>query len=108
MLDKCERGIKISPLWHSCLALLSTCAKGVQFYCPSRTYAAIPYSTIFRALCDSTSQHYSIDSRRTLEIKYYLGYLGYLVAFKILHCIFPELEDPNLITEKETKTVLQS
>ena len=25
----------------------STCAEGVQFYCPSHTYAAIPYCTIF-------------------------------------------------------------
>ena len=29
------------------LASLSTCVKGVQFYCPSRTSPAIPYCTIF-------------------------------------------------------------
>ena len=36
-------GNKITFLQHACLALLGTCAKGVQFYCPSLTYAAIPY-----------------------------------------------------------------
>ena len=34
---------KIAPLQHLCLASLGTCAKGVQFYCPSCTYSAIPY-----------------------------------------------------------------
>ena len=34
LLDKCSRGNKIAPLWHSCLASLSTCTKGVQFNCP--------------------------------------------------------------------------
>ena len=47
MLDKCLRGNKIAPLRHTCLALLGTCAKEVQFYCPSHTYAAIPNCTIF-------------------------------------------------------------
>ena len=46
-LDKCLRGNKIAPLWHTCLTLLSTCAKGVQFNCPSRTHPAIPYCPIF-------------------------------------------------------------
>ena len=27
--------------------ILDTCAEGVQFYCLSRTYPAIPYCTIF-------------------------------------------------------------
>ena len=36
-----------SAVRHTCLALLSTCGQGVQFYCPSRTYPAIPYCTIF-------------------------------------------------------------
>ena len=43
MLDKYLRGNKIAPLWPS----LGACAKGVQFYCPYRTYPAIPYCTIF-------------------------------------------------------------
>ena len=47
--------------WPAKKQFQKTRAEGMQFYCPSRTYAAIPYSTIFRALCDSTSQHYSID-----------------------------------------------
>ena len=39
---------KIAPLRDACLTSLGTCAKGVQFYFPSRTYAAIPYyCTIF-------------------------------------------------------------
>ena len=41
------RSNKIVPLWHACLASLSTCAKGVQFYCPSGTYSTIPYCAIF-------------------------------------------------------------
>ena len=41
------RGNKIAPLQHTCLTSLGTCAKGVQFYCPSHTYPAIPYCTIF-------------------------------------------------------------
>ena len=44
------RNNKDAPLWHAFLALLSTCAKGVQLYCPSRTYLAIPYCTIFSFL----------------------------------------------------------
>ena len=47
LLDKCLRDNKIAPLQHVCLASLSTCTKMVQFYCPSRTYPAIPYCTIF-------------------------------------------------------------
>ena len=31
-------------LQYACLASLGTCAKGVQFYCPSRTYPATPYN----------------------------------------------------------------
>ena len=37
-----------------CLLLLGTCAEGVQLFCPSHTYAAIPNCIIFlifRALC---------------------------------------------------------
>ena len=34
---------KIAPLWHTCLTSLSACAEGGQLYCPSCTYAAIPY-----------------------------------------------------------------
>ena len=48
LLDKCLRNNKIAPLWYACLTSLSTCAKEVQFYCPSRTYAANPYCTIFQ------------------------------------------------------------
>ena len=44
------RSNKIAPLQHTCLTSLSTCAKGVQFYCPSHTYPAIPYCTIFAFL----------------------------------------------------------
>ena len=51
------RGNKIAPLWHICLALLSTCAEGVQFYCPSRTYPAIPYCTIFQLLKPNGPSH---------------------------------------------------
>ena len=47
MLDKCLRGSKIALVQHSCLASLSNCAEGVQFYFPSCTYAAIPYCNIF-------------------------------------------------------------
>ena len=43
LLDKRYRGNKLARLQHACLDLLSTCAKGVQFYCPSRTYPLIPY-----------------------------------------------------------------
>ena len=50
LLDKCLRDNKIAPLHHPYIALLSTCAKSVQFYCPSHTYAAIPYCTIFQFL----------------------------------------------------------
>ena len=39
----CLRGNTIAPLRHAFLASLGTCAKGVQFYCPSRTYPAISY-----------------------------------------------------------------
>ena len=49
-LDFSGRGslpLQIAPLWHSCLTLLGTCAKGGQFYCPSRIYPAIPYCSIF-------------------------------------------------------------
>ena len=39
-----------------CFAL-GTSAKGVQFYCPSRTYTAIRYWTIFPFL----AQHYEVE-----------------------------------------------
>ena len=42
LLDKCLKGNKIAPL--------RTCVKGVQLYCPSCTYPAIPYCTIFLIL----------------------------------------------------------
>ena len=42
LLDKCLRGNKIAHLQHACLVLLGTCAKEVQYYCPSHTYPAIP------------------------------------------------------------------
>ena len=51
LLDKCLRGNKIASLRHSCLTLLGTCAKGVQFYGPSRTYLAILYCNIFSIFC---------------------------------------------------------
>ena len=41
LLDECERGNKIAPLWHMCQAKWGTSAKGVQFYCPSNTYPVI-------------------------------------------------------------------
>ena len=61
MLGKCSRGEKISSLWHAGLALLGPCAKGVQFFCPSRTYQAIPYysgygSQFFSSLLKHSSQ----------------------------------------------------
>ena len=46
-MDKCERGNKIAPIQHACLASLSSCANIMQFYFPSLTYPAIPYCTIF-------------------------------------------------------------
>ena len=33
-----------------CLASLCTCGEGVQFYCPSRTYTAIPCCVLFQFL----------------------------------------------------------
>ena len=38
---KCERGNKITPLWHKCRAKWGKRAKRVQFYCPWSTYPAI-------------------------------------------------------------------
>ena len=46
-MDKCLWGNKIALLQNACLASLSTCAEGVQFYCPSCTYLAILNCTIF-------------------------------------------------------------
>ena len=45
--------IKVYPLQHTCFTLLCTCAKVVQFYCPSRTYPTIYYYTTlsFLAYC---------------------------------------------------------
>ena len=31
------------PSHCKCFSLVSTCAEGVQFYCPPRTYPAIPH-----------------------------------------------------------------
>ena len=49
LLDECLRdnAIATPALCHACLTSLSTCAKGVQFYCPSCTYPAIPDCTVF-------------------------------------------------------------
>ena len=52
------RGNKIAPLQHVCLTLLCTWAEGVQFYSPSRTYAAIPHCTIYSFLA-----HYAIPNK---------------------------------------------
>ena len=41
------RGNKIASLQSACLSSLGTCAEGVQFYCSSHTYAAIPFCNIF-------------------------------------------------------------
>ena len=46
-MDKCLRENKIAPFHHACLVSLGTCAEGVQFYCSSHTYAAIPFCNIF-------------------------------------------------------------
>ena len=67
MRDKCERGNEIAPIRHACLTSCYTCAKGVQFYCPSRTYAAIPYCTIFPFL-----EHCEKEEDRTIRYLYIL------------------------------------
>ena len=59
---------------HACLTLLSTCAKGAQFYCPSHTYAAIPYCTIFFhfepiVLCTITTARYISKNKKKDWIK---------------------------------------
>ena len=41
LLDECERGNKIAPLWHMCQAKQGMHAVEVQFYCPSSNYPAI-------------------------------------------------------------------
>ena len=41
LLDKCEGGNEIAPLWHMCQPKWDTHAKRVQFYCPSSNYPAI-------------------------------------------------------------------
>ena len=59
------RGNKIAPLRHVCLTSHGTWAKGVQFYCPSNTYSAIPYCTkfsIFSPLCQMRSSAKAHDS----------------------------------------------
>ena len=38
LLDKCLKGNKIAPLRS-----LATCAKGMEFYCPSRNYPAMSF-----------------------------------------------------------------
>ena len=42
-----RRAIKLRLFSTSVLLCSGTCAKGMQFYCPSGTYPAIPYCTIF-------------------------------------------------------------
>ena len=59
MLDKCAYGaIKLHP-FSSCLASLGTYTKEAQFYCPSHTYAAIPYCTIFPFLDHCGTQEHA-------------------------------------------------
>ena len=41
LLDKCDWGNKIPPLWYKCRVKRRICADGVQFYCASHTYPAI-------------------------------------------------------------------
>ena len=44
-----------------CLTLLGTCAKGVQFYCPSRTYQAITYCTVLPVLARISQNFFFTD-----------------------------------------------
>ena len=48
--------------WPAKKQFQKTRAEGMQFYCPSRTYAAIPYSTIFPFL-----EHYVMSLQITLK-----------------------------------------
>ena len=58
LLGKCLRVNKFVLLQHVCLASLVTCPEGVQFYCPSHTYPAILFCTIFpfSEYCDAGEQ----------------------------------------------------
>ena len=67
MLDNCLRDNNIAPLCQVCLTLLGTCAKWMQFYCPSRTHPAIPYCTIFII--------FSPQCIRYIVSKYFFDYL---------------------------------
>ena len=50
LLDKCERGNKIAPLWHKCRGKWGINAKAVQFYCPSSIYPAIVLLVLYLLL----------------------------------------------------------
>ena len=56
-----------------CLASLGTYVKGVQLYCPSRTYAAIPFCTIFPILAHwflAKYQVWTITISRSILLTY--------------------------------------
>ena len=69
LLDKCLRGNKIAPLQHAYLALISTCAKGVQYYCPSRTYQTIPYCTFLTFFEPSGKNDIDVDQDTILRLE---------------------------------------
>ena len=67
----------MQPFQHySCFVSLGTCAKGVQFLCPSHTYPVIPYCTIFPYLAHSsdgvtypltqTAQHFHLPTQQLI------------------------------------------
>ena len=73
-------------------ASLCTCAKGVQFYCPSHTYTAIPHCTIFPIfnplLCKDLSwrkMNFLIwwPKMSTIQSKFVEGYFLWINCLKI-------------------------
>ena len=71
LLDKCQMGNTIVPLWHKCQEEQD--AERVQFYCPSSTYPAIvllvPYLI---AIFDTSSERTNINkSFKVCDIQNY-------------------------------------
>ena len=92
------RGNKIAPLWHTCLASLGTRAKGVQFYCPSRTYPAIPYCTIFPFLEHCVSEKKCKPFRIGISNRFFFEEEAFKMGEKLF--ILTKMFSPKKRTDK--------
>ena len=79
-------------------ALLGTCAKEVQFYCPSHTYPAIPYISLFflffLGTFETEKAHWLDEKEKVIRYQKQLQ-LNYVQMYKRNKTLEAEIESLN-------------